>query len=203
MSEDSRQLLDRVKLGDESAAAELFQNYLSRLIGLAQKGLSQKLARRLDAEDIVQSAYRSFFRKAQADQIEVERQGDLWRVLAAITVNKLRQNVEFHTAQKRSFLADQSVVISMDQSSVLVPVEKVAHEPSPIEAAALVDEVERLMQGFDSQQREMIELRLQGYTIEEIAAKCDRAERTVRRLMDKVREVLATQISSLNCSGSS
>ena len=40
------------------------------------------------------------FRRA-GDNYVLERQGDLWRLLAAITINKLRGQVKFHTAKKR------------------------------------------------------------------------------------------------------
>jgi DNA-directed RNA polymerase specialized sigma24 family protein len=87
-------LLERWKSGDEAAAAEIFDQYLSRLTALARTRLSPKLARRVDPEDIVQSAYRSFFRHAQNDRYVLERSGDLWRLLAAIVMNKLHGQVE-------------------------------------------------------------------------------------------------------------
>ena len=38
----------------------------------------------------------------------IARSGDLWRLLAAITINKLRKQVERHTADKRSPAHEQS-----------------------------------------------------------------------------------------------
>ena len=67
----TEQLLDRVHRGDEQAAEELLDRYVSRLIQLARSRLPSKLARRLDPEDVVQSACRSFFRRAGAGLYEV------------------------------------------------------------------------------------------------------------------------------------
>ena len=76
MSESSaHQLLERIREGDEQAATELFDRYVDRLIELARSRLSPKLARRLDPEDVVQSACRSFFRLARADRCELVSQG--------------------------------------------------------------------------------------------------------------------------------
>ena len=60
-SDSSVELTDRWREGDQQAANLLFRRYSERLIALVRCHLSEKLARRLDPEDVVQSAYRSFF----------------------------------------------------------------------------------------------------------------------------------------------
>src|SRR5262249_16649412 len=57
----SAELLSRWRKGDEEAASALFRRYAEQLIVLARGHLSEKLAHRLDPQDVVQSAYRSFF----------------------------------------------------------------------------------------------------------------------------------------------
>lgn len=46
--------------GQSEAATAIFDRYVARLIALARSRIGAKLGRRVDAEDIVQSAYRSF-----------------------------------------------------------------------------------------------------------------------------------------------
>src|SRR5262245_31380615 len=75
--------------GDESAAEELFRRYCGRLTALARSRLSQALAARVDAEDVVQSAYRSFFRLARGGDVVLRASGDLWRLLVRITLRKV------------------------------------------------------------------------------------------------------------------
>ncbi len=77
--EESIELLNRFRGGDDDAARELFDRYVHRLIGVARNRLSVKLARRVDPEDIVQSAYRSFFRGADDGNYSLEAQ---WRPVA-------------------------------------------------------------------------------------------------------------------------
>src|SRR5262249_2867338 len=95
-------LLARWRDGDQSAAHDLFQRYASRLNGLARSRLSSRLASRVDAEDIVQSVYRSFFARACEGQYELARGGDIWRLLVAITLHKLSDEVRRNTAGKRA-----------------------------------------------------------------------------------------------------
>ena len=57
----SKALFIRLTAGEEDAAAEAFDLYVDRLAALAQSRLSARLAQRIDADDVVQSAFRSFF----------------------------------------------------------------------------------------------------------------------------------------------
>ncbi len=93
-------LLARWREGDEQAAAQLVDRFTERLLALARCHLSQKLARRVDAEDVVQSAYRSFFTGARTNRYQLQRSGDLWQLLAAITLHKLQHQLARHTADK-------------------------------------------------------------------------------------------------------
>ena len=46
---------------------------------------------------------------------------------------------------------------------------------------------EQLLRGLGPISRRMVELRLQGFGLEEIAAEVRRSERTVRRVLDEVK----------------
>jgi RNA polymerase sigma-70 factor (ECF subfamily) len=63
----------------------------------------------------------------------------------------------------------------------------VGREPSPEEAALLAETVEALLRGLDEHERQIIEMSLQGYSTQEISASLGRAERSVRRLRERVR----------------
>ncbi len=191
--ENSAELLEEWRQGNEQAAEEIFQRYVERLIALARSRLSAKLSRRLDPEDVVQSAYRSFFRQARDDRYALRRSGDLWRLLAAITLNKLHGQIEYHTAQKRA--VDQEENAPADRSLFSVRPDAVARGPSPSEALAVVEELEEVMRGLDAVHRRILELRLQGQSVEEIAEDVQRSERTVRRVLEKVKTELNQRLN--------
>jgi RNA polymerase sigma factor (sigma-70 family) len=185
--ETSVDLMARWRDGDQRAADLLFHRYADRLVALAHARLSAKIARRANAEDVVQSVYRSFFVNARAGRYSLERSGDLWRLLVGITVHKVRGHVERHTAEKRS-IHQESGNGAWDDLGV--PLEALADEPSPAEAAALADEIEEVMNHLDPRQRQVLELRLQGYNLEEIATAVNRSIRTVKRALNAIREQL-------------
>lgn len=181
-------LMARWQKGDQAAAAELFRRYADRLIALARSRLPDHLAQRFDPEDVVQSAYRSFFARARDGQFELHPGNDLWQLLVAITLHKLQHQVRWNHADKRAAFREQPLEGSAQTGAAGVPV--FAREPAPIEAVTLVDEVEQLMARLEPLQRRILELRLQGYDREEIAATVERSECTVRRILKQVEEHL-------------
>ena len=183
---ESIQLVARWQNGDQDAAAELFQRYAERLIGLAHSRLSAKLSARVDPEDVVQSVYGSFFVAARDGRIVIERSGDLWRLLVAITLHKLRRQIEHHTADKRSVAVEQGP--AADDSLYGIPPALLAREPSPVEALTLAETLEALLRGLDPVQRRIVELRLQGYSQADIVAETHRSRATVQRVLDLVKE---------------
>jgi RNA polymerase sigma-70 factor (ECF subfamily) len=198
MDVPSADLMARWRDGDEEAAGELFHRYAERLLALARSRMSVRLAGHVDPEDVVQSAYRSFFSGARAGRFALERSGDLWRLLVAITLHKLHHQVERHTAGKRN-LARQA---RLDKDGPFGREGRLlAREPTPAEAAALADTVERLLRGLEPLERHMVELRLQGWGLEEIAAEVSRSERTVRRLLERVKERLRLEDEEATAGG--
>src|SRR5215469_11207745 len=109
MNEPSEQLLARYQAGDETAAEELFRRYVSRLTVFARARLAPRVARRVDPEDVVLSAYSSFFVRARNGQLSLRRSGDLWRLLVAVTLNKVRHQVARHEAGKRATRREDAI----------------------------------------------------------------------------------------------
>lgn len=189
------QLLARFRQGDSAAADAIFHRYVNRLVAFARTRLSAKLAQRVDAEDVVQSVYRSFFIRAREGQYTLDQSGDLWRLLATITLNKVHKQVEFHTAQKRAI--DREQAISAEESVAGVSAELLAREPSPAEAMSAVEELQHVMQKLTPLQRRMLELYLQGHTVAEVAEAVERSERAVRRLLALVKEHLEVRAAEV------
>jgi RNA polymerase sigma-70 factor (ECF subfamily) len=185
---DAAELLARWRQGDEQAAADLFHRYVDRLIALARSRLSDKLVARFDPEDVVQSAYRSFFHGAREGRYDLQHGMDLWQLLVVITLHKLHHQVRRNLSSKRAVGREQPLV---NEALVTEPDgEPITREPSPLEALTLVDELEQLMRPLDASQRQVLELRLQGFSLEEIVTATGRSLTTVRRILRRVKDEL-------------
>ena len=178
-------LLEQFRAGDESAADALFARYFNRLTALARRRFSSRLSRRADPEDVVLSVYRSFFKGARADRFSLSRGGDLWRLLAAITKHKVLRQLRHATADRRSL----EIEVSIDEiDEAQIPAK--ASDPTPEEALALADELGWILGKLDPSDRPVLELRLQGLELLEIAQQTRRSERTVRRTLAQVRDLM-------------
>lgn len=189
--DESIELLNGVRQGNEQAATDLFERYVERLIRLAQSRLSAKLRRRLDPEDVVQSVYRSFFSHAKDGRYQLQQSGDLWRLLAAITVNKVRNQARHGAARKRAVGAE--VNIAGNSGIMGIPPETICG-PSSEELTVLMEEIEHEMRALSELKRQIVELRLQGRANEEIAEQVQCTERTVQRTLKQLKERLEQRL---------
>jgi RNA polymerase sigma factor (sigma-70 family) len=184
----SQLLFQRYRSGDPHAAEELLDRYLTRLLAVVRQRMSAGLKQRLDEEDVAQSAFHSFFRLLSNEQTVLRRAGDMWRLLATIGLNKLRRQVEFHTASKRAYTND----ISADEN--LLPT-NIDQHPLPGDELVLIDELEIVLDQCNNSEGTALTLRLSGETIEEIAKAMNRSHRTVRRLLQTAREKLQRRLN--------
>jgi RNA polymerase sigma factor (sigma-70 family) len=176
-------LLDGLRCGDATAATVLFARYSERLIGLARKRLDGRTRQKVDPEDVVQSVFRSFFRRQAQGQVIVADGDALWSLLAVITARKCANRVRFFRAACRN-------VYQENEASTDVSAAVAGADPSPQEAALLEETLQRLMSNLDARERDILTLALQGYSPREIAEQVQRSERTVQVLLHNVRRRL-------------
>jgi len=176
----SHELLDQFLAGNSEAAAAIFDRYVERLLALARTRIGAKLRRRVDPEDVVQSAYRSFFVHAQNREYHLDRSGDLWRLLASTTMNKLYGQIEKQTAAKRSI--DREVA----EDAVLATI--AAREPTVVDVIAVAEQLTLIMDGLSDDERCVLISTLQGQDPEEIAKTIGKSDRSVRRLFARAKQ---------------
>lgn len=185
----SARLLASYQGGDQPSAEAIFNRYCERLTRLARTRLSSRLASRTDPDDVVMSAWRSFFIGARDGRFSLQRSGDLWRLLVSITLHKLYRQARHHAADMRS------VKTELCMEAVADPLQLADdREPNPAEAVALSDELESIFSQLDPFARRVLELRLQGDRLAEIALGTGRAERTVRRTLANIRKLIADRL---------
>ena len=96
-----RSLVRRLRTGSQDAATQLYLRYAKRLHGLTRAKCSPDLASRVDSEDIVQSVFRTFFRRVQKGEYDVPDGEELWKLFLVIGLNKIQSVGTFHRAAKR------------------------------------------------------------------------------------------------------
>ncbi|MGE0379181.1 MAG: RNA polymerase sigma factor [Planctomycetaceae bacterium] len=194
MSEASTDLVSRWRDGDQNAAKALYQRYVERLSGIVTAQLSDRLRARTDADDVLQSACRSFFRRVQDGQFEFDEDDDVWKLLVTISLNKLRSQVRKHSAAKRN--AAQEVARRDNSLPDDFHLEKLAATPSPVEAFIFAEMIERVSDQLDNRHAMLLELRMEGYSQQEIAEQLQTSDRSIRRMLDNIRNVLSRELET-------
>lgn len=174
-------LASRVKDGDQEAAHVLYKRYAQRVFGLVDSKLGNKLRASTDAEDIVQSVFRSMFRGVQAGNYEVQPGSTLWNLLAVISLTKLRRKALHQAAQRR----DVERLVSLQTVA-----EQEANDVSTDEFLKLC--VRETMQKLRPTDREILLLRIQGFTVAEISEQMSLSDRTIARRLRTSRKHLAS-----------
>ena len=185
MSEESQRWIRGFRNNDDSAVADFWIRYEERLRRLAERNLSERMKRRVDPDDVVQSVFRTFLRRAGKGEFELQDRENLLSLLTTVTLNKIRQKARHFAAKKRGGDNDRYFENMTDLGG---------DQPTPDEEAAL-QEIEDLIRGFDDEQQQVVDLKLQNYTNAEIARKLQCSERTVRRKLKNVQQQLEQLVS--------
>jgi RNA polymerase sigma-70 factor, ECF subfamily len=176
-----RSLLRRFRSGDQDAATEIYLRYAHRLRALAQVQCGKDLGQRLDADDIVQSVFRSFFRVVRSKLYDVPAGEELWKLLLVMALNKIRAQGAYHRAAKRD-------VRHTSGGDHLMHAAQPGREDEAFTVLQMV--VAESLQQLPEVSRTIVELRIEGYEVAEIAEKTGRSKRTVERNLQDYRTAL-------------
>jgi len=193
MSDDASfdNVMSRLRAGDAAAAREVFSRYASSLIGLARIHMNSRLRQKVDPEDVALSACKSFFVRFADGQFDLDSWDNLWTLLTVITVRKCRGWKVYYRAGKRSLSAEVPLPSGGEDSGSSWEV--LADEPTPSEAAMLTETLEGLVRELQGRDRDILTLALQGHTPVEISRQLGRPERTVYRVLERIRKRLQQQ----------
>ena len=187
------QLIHNLRGGDHDAAQQLWDAYYRRLVTVARKKLAG-LGRAIDdEEDVALSAFKSFCRGMdQGKFANVADRNELWSLLITITTRKA-----FHVARdaKRLKRGGGQTFVDDNRSGSRFVDRVPGEEPDPAHASEIGEEFERLLSLLPTADLvELVTLKLEGFTNEEIARRWNKAERTIERKLKLVRQIWGSEL---------
>lgn len=194
MADDEISLwLARLSQGDARAAEAIWQAYFEKLVRFARRKLDTAPRRAADEEDVALSAMQSFYRGVAEGRFAAVGDRDaLWRLLITITTHKILHELRGQRAVKRGGgqVRGESAFRGRAGGGAEVGIEQVlGREPSPELAQELVEVSNWLLMSLgDASLRQVADLKLQGYTNDEIARVLKCATRTVERKLERIRD---------------
>lgn len=182
-SATDKSLLTRYRRGDDDAATELYLRYADRLRALATHQTSSLLQQRVDADDMVQSVFRTFFRRAAIGQYDIPEGDELWKLLLVIGLNKIRYAGVFHRADKR----DITKTTSAEDAQFTLTTQRGGDEVALNVLRLTIDE---MLEPLPAIVREIVQLRIAGHEINDISQTTGRSKRSVERILQEFRQKL-------------
>jgi RNA polymerase sigma factor (sigma-70 family) len=178
-------LVQQLRADAGAAAARVDDEFRSRLVRLAEKFLDPRARAGVDAEDVAQSVLKSFFHRQATEPVSIESREELWHLLAAVARRKCVKAARRELAQKRGgdrkFLPGASGAWDAPDQDAIPP-----------EAVAVMSDLyQELLARLDEWHRPVCELRLDGFEVNEIAARLNVSSRTVERRLAQIRKRLA------------
>jgi DNA-directed RNA polymerase specialized sigma24 family protein len=194
-SESVTRWVHGLKAGNGTDIQQLWNRYFRRLVRLAGTKLPEHCRRSFDEEDVAISAFQSFCDRAGRGQFpQLMDRDDLWRLLATLTVRKAVVMMRHQTRQKRGggrVLGESGFAMRDGQVSTAVGLsDLLGKEPSPADAAGFAEAFECLIHRLDDPTLKSIALhKLEGWTIQEIAAAHGTSSKTVERKLRLIRAI--------------
>ena len=181
LDDDFRSLIRRVRDGSEEAAWALVRQYGDAIRKAVRRALHVRLRKRFDSLDFVQIVWKSFF--SAADNLDrFDRPEDLVKFLTIVARNKVNFEARRLTAERndlrRELLSDDADLQEMG--------ELVDPQPAPMEVAIAREQWERMLQGQPAHYRQLMQMRMQGHTYEEIGAAFHLDKGAVCRLLHRL-----------------
>ena len=176
-----RQFLARIRDGDEDAARELLLRYEAKVRLVVRRQLPRLLRSRFDSQDFVQSIWGSFFRRIKSSPTELESMENLIGFLARAARNKVIDEYRRASSAKQDVRREESMWEGAE------PRELVDGSDTPFEVAEASEALGRLRELLPEGRRAVLDLKAEGLTTVEIAARLGLGERTVRRVIEDLR----------------
>jgi RNA polymerase sigma-70 factor (ECF subfamily) len=189
MSEDTsfRDLVLRVRRGDDDAAAELVRHYEPALRRAVRVRLRDARLRRLfDSTDVCQSVLASFFVRAALGQYQLDSPEQLLKLLATMARNK----VVNEAARQGAGCRDYRRVEAGDAQAR----EVAGRDATPSQTVAADELLREARRRLGAEERRLLELRQQGREWADIAAELGGSPQALRKRLERAVERVANEL---------
>jgi RNA polymerase sigma factor (sigma-70 family) len=191
------QLMERAAQGSEEAFWNLLESYSTNILRALRKHLPVAIQSKVDARDVLQSAWRSILRTGV--QVEIMSSPDRFAAyLMGVARNKARETrrrfMDLPGYDVRREARTDKLLPSTFSNAQANPLDRLLvpgkANDRPSEVAAAREKWQIAMNETGEQGRRIVELRLQGLTLDEIAAEVHLSKSTVRRTLDALLQSL-------------
>jgi RNA polymerase sigma-70 factor (ECF subfamily) len=176
----------------DEAARVIWERFSARLLGLVRRHLDNRIRRREDEQDVLQSVYASFCIGQFSGKTSPASREELWKLLVRITMCKVVNTAHRHHAARRDVRRERTDAYEPTAAGSQFPRWMLEHvdrsQPSQEEKVIVLEEVERLLHGLSPDLRRIVIWKLEGFTNAEIAGMIELTVRSVELKMQEIRK---------------
>ena len=187
--------LKLLKVGDHNAAQVIWDRYFRLLVECARQRLSNVPKRATDEEDIALSAFASFCRGVDAGRFpRLDDRSDLRNILLFMVARKTSRHLRRESRAKRGGgkVRAETELARAEDGDVLAQL--VDPAPTPELTAQFKESCDRLLDALNADDlRTIALLMVEGFTVDEVAAKMGRSPRTIARKLAEIRDTWSAE----------
>ena len=181
----SLEIIQRVRIGDEVAAQELWNQYSEQIIQVARHSLKNSSRRVQDEEDVAGIT--------AGELPELDHRDQLWRLLVVITTRKAAVIEKDHRQKSGGgdVRGDYAVMSRENEGGVPGSFDQLESEKVPPDTAIVVaDQTRQLLGSLPDETSQLIAaLKIDGFTHQEIGDRLSINTRTVEQRLKQIREL--------------
>jgi RNA polymerase sigma factor (sigma-70 family) len=186
-----RDLMDEVRAGSQEAAWELVDRYGPHVQRFVRRALHHQLRSKFDSIDFVQVVWASIFRDPEKLR-QLDRSEDLIAFLAGIAKHKVLNEVRRRLGSlKYNINREKPMGFREEENGELH-----MRNPTPSAVAIAKERWDMLLAKQSPTVRAVVELRLQGVSFVEIAQRLGIHERSARKAIERLTEILELETST-------
>jgi RNA polymerase sigma-70 factor (ECF subfamily) len=185
-------LIARTRAGDETAVREFLARFEQEVRIMVRGHLPRKLRTQFDSMDFVQSVWQSFFSTLSTRPRQFENARHLRAFLAGVARNKVfEEHRRLTRTEKYAITREERLYTRRGRHQVERSL--VSPDPTPSQNVQASDRLAQLIAGCSPREVQVITLRYQGLTFEEVAERTGIHERSVRRIIEEARARMEAQ----------
>jgi RNA polymerase sigma-70 factor (ECF subfamily) len=185
MSDENRRfqsLLRQLQAGSHEAAKELAETYAEHVLRSVRARFPRKLKPQFDSIDFVQLVWKSVFTQP-AKLANVRDPDHFVRILAGMA----RHKVALADRELQTLKKDVEREVRLDDQCPDAGPHPVSRDPSPSSTAAFRERWDELVQKQTLRDGQVVEMRYEGSTFDEIAENLDIDEATARKIIRRIK----------------
>lgn len=183
-NQSDRQLIERLRQGDNRTASVLYQRFARRLLSRLDSDVADTIKGEFDADRALQIVFRNSLQRTTDGLYSIPMSADLWPILFVVALSKLRDR-SYAPDREDPELGDPAESGELDVVGRAIDQLDLSEPESLLRL--VIAETLCLMPPF---QRQCLEWRLEGLDVAQIAKRVGRTKRSIERTLLESRDTL-------------